>query len=304
MTLGDLASGGLLNDEQSSSFIRKLIDAPTILKGSRSVVMSAPQRQINKIGFGSRILRPAVSGVGLVEGDRSKPTTEQVLLSTNEVIAEVRLPYDVIEDNIERGSMNAAGASSSHNPVTGTFKDTIVSLMADRAALDLEELALLGDTGSGDPYLALVDGFLKQSTTNIVDGGAATIARTLMKNGMKAMPDKYLRNRVALRHYFSHDNETEYREVNAARETTGGDAAINSNAPTFAYGVPVEPVALMPGVNGLFTHPKNMIFGIQRQISIEVDKDISERVFIIVLTARIDFKFEEEESVVKYINIG
>jgi len=304
MTLGDLATGGLLEAEQSATFIRKLIDQPTILRGSRQVVMSAPQRKINKIGFGTRILRPAVAATGLAEGDRSKPTTEQVLLSTKEVIAEVRLPYDVIEDNIEQGAINAAGAGSSHQPVSGSFKDTIVAMIAERAALDLEELALLGDIGSGDPYLAMVDGFLKQSTTNVVDGGASPIARALMKNGMKAMPDKYLRNRSALRHYFSTDNETEYREVNAARETTAGDAAVNSNNPMFAYGVPVEAAALMPAANGIFTHPKNLIFGIQRQISIEVDKDISARVFIIVLTARIDFKYEEEEAVVKYTNIG
>jgi len=47
-----------------------------------------------------------------------------------------------------------------------------------------------------------------------------------------------------------------------------------------------------------------MIWGIQRQMSVEVDKIITERVFVIVMTLRIDFKFEEEEAVVKYINIG
>ena len=60
----------------------------------------------------------------------------------------------------------------------------------------------------------------------------------------------------------------------------------------------------MPGTTGLLTHPMNFIFGIQRQISIEVAKSITERVFIIVLTARLDFQIEEEEAVVKYSNIG
>jgi hypothetical protein len=304
MALSDLASGGKLNDEQANVFLRKLIDQPTILNGARSVIMTAPQRQINKIGFGSRILRPAVAATALSSGDRSKPTTGQVLLSTKEVIAEVRLPYDVIEDNIERGNINAAGANASHQPVQGSFKDTIISMIAERAALDLEELALLGDTASGDAYLALVNGFIKQATSNVVAAGSATITRTLLKNGMKAMPDKYLRNRVALAQYFSVDNETEYRETLAQRETAGGDALINTNGQIYAYGVPVVPVALMPSTTGLFTHPKNFIFGIQRDISIEVDKDISARVFIIVLTARVDFKYEEEEAVVKYTGIS
>ncbi|MGZ7259879.1 phage major capsid protein, partial [Streptococcus pyogenes] len=67
--------------------------------------MNAPQRKINKIGFGSRILRPATSGVALTQGQRSKPDLSQVLINTDEVIAEVRIPYDVIEDNIERGNV-------------------------------------------------------------------------------------------------------------------------------------------------------------------------------------------------------
>lgn len=309
MALSDLASGGLLEEEQANSFIRKLLVQPTLLRQARTVVMGGPVRQINKIGFGSRILMPATSGVALDEDTsptnrRSKVTTSQIKLTTNEVIAEVRLPYDVIEDNIEGGNNNFAGPNASHKPMQGGLKDTIVTLMAERAALDLEELALLGDTGSGDAYLALVDGFLAQITSNVVNAAASPIDRTILRNGMKAMPDQYLRNRLAMRHFLSQDNETDYRETVAARETAAGDAVVNGNVPVYAYGVPVEAVSLMPGAQGIFTTPQNLIFGIQRKISIEVDKDITSRVFIIVLTARIDFKIEEEEAAVLYTNIG
>jgi hypothetical protein len=319
--LADLASGGLLNDEQSNAFIRKLLVQPTILASARTVVMNSPTRQINKIGFGKRILRAATSGTALTDpavdgvfdpaattgeaAARAKPVTSQILLTTKEVIAEVRLPYDVIEDNIERGNINTAGANSVAPPVLGGLKDTIVTMMAERAALDLEELAILGDTdkGSADPYLDLVDGYLLQATSNVVNVSGA-ISRTMFKNGLKAMPDQYLRNRAAMRHYVSHDNETEYRNTLAQRETAGGDSVISGYAPVYAFGVPVEPVSLMPAAQGLFTYPQNLIFGIQRQVSIEVDKSITERMFIIVLTARVDFKIEEEEAVVKYINIA
>ncbi len=134
--------------------------------------MSSPQRQINKISFATRILKPAVSNTPLSVGDRSSPTTEQVLLTTKEVIAEVRLPYDVIEDNIERGNIGQM-TDTNGTPTSGGIRDTIMTLIAERAALDLEELALLGDTGSGDPYLALLDGWLIQSTSNVVDLASA-----------------------------------------------------------------------------------------------------------------------------------
>jgi len=307
MTLADLASGGLLNPEQSASFIRKLRTAPTILNQMRTVVMSSPQRNINKIGFGSRILHAGVSATGLAVGDRSKPATEQVQLNTKEVIAEIRLPYDVIEDNIEQGNINAdGGAQNGSGVVGGTFKDTIMSMIAERAAIDLEELALMGDTvGGADDYLKLLDGFLKSATTNVVDAGANAISRTMFKNGIKALPDEYKKNLSQLKQFVSMDNYTEYHDTRTNRETAGGDAINEQATPTlYALGTKVEGAAIMPAANGLFCNPQNMIFGVQRNLSIEVDKIITDRVFVIVLTARVDFKFEEEEGVVQYTNIG
>jgi hypothetical protein len=180
-----------------------------------------------------------------------------------------------------------------------------MTLIAERAALDLEELALLGDTAHPtDTYLQLKDGFLKQLTTNVVDAAGATISRSVFKAAMKAMPDQYLRNLTALRHYVSVDNEIEYRDTVAERATGLGDNTIQGTAPVYAFGVPVEGVSLMPGSNALFTFPQNLIFGVQRQLHIETDKDISRREYIIVLTARVDFKVEEPEAAVKVINIA
>jgi hypothetical protein len=300
--VADLSSGGLLNAEQSNSFIRKLLIQPTILRQARSVTMASPQRNINKIQFASRILKPGVSGTALGVGDRSKPVTEQVQLSTKEVIAEIRLPYDVIEDNVERGNIGAM-TDTNGTPTSGGIRDTIMTLIAERAALDLEELALLGDTASGDAYLALVDGYLKQATSNTVDNASGGIGKSMFKAGLQSMPDQYLRNLAALRHWVSVDNEIEYRDSLSNRETGLGDSVIQGTTPVFGFGVPVEMASLMPVAQGLLTNPLNLIFGIQRNIHIETDKDISARTYIIVLTARVDFKLEEEEAVVKYINV-
>jgi hypothetical protein len=305
MTLADLATAGHLSQEQSNQFIRKMIVQPTLLKQARVVTMNAPSRKINKIGFGSRIMRPATSGTALAVGDRSKPDLSKIELNTKEVIAEIRLPYDVIEDNIERGNVNFGGAGDNgSSAANGGLVNTILALIAERAALDFEELALLGDTGSGDAYLALCDGFLKRATSNVVDAGASTISKAVFKAGLKAMPDQYLRNKTAMRHYVSVDNETEYRDTIADRQTALGDATLQGTSPVYGFGVGVEGVSLMPGSQGLLTNPLNLIMGIQRQLSLEVDKIITERMFVIVLTARVDFQIEEEESVVKYTNIA
>lgn len=299
LVLADLATAGRLSPEQTDRFLRTLIDENTLLKSVRTVAMTGPERKINKIGFGSRILRAATSSTALTQSERSKPDLGQITLNTKEVIAQVNLPYDVIEDNIERGNVSGAMQQGA-----GGMHQTIIDLMAQRAALDLEELGLRGDTTSGDTFLALQDGWLKRASSHLVDATGAPLSKDLLKAGVKAMPDKYLRNRTSLRHFVSVDNETEMRDIYGSRQTAMGDAQVQGVLPLYIFGSQLGGVPLMPQANGLFCDPMNLIFGIQRDIQIEFDKDIEARVFKIVLTARVAFQIEETDAVVKYANIG
>lgn len=301
LALADLVSnGGLLNPEQTDKFIQTLIDSPTVLNAARVVTMLGPQKKINKIGFGSRILRKATSATPLADADRAKPDLGQVVLNTKEVIAEIHLPYDVIEDNIEGGSINSPMGSSA-----GGLQDTLVTLLGNRAALDLEELALLGDTtNASDDYLALADGFLKIANSHIVDAAGATLTKDVFKAAIKAMPDKYLRVRSDMNFFVSVDNETEYRDTVANRVTGLGDAALVTASALAVFGSPIVAAPLMPNANGIYTNPNNLIFGIQRRVNIEYDKDIRARKFIVVLTARVDFQIEEKDAAVVIKNLG
>jgi len=320
LAIADLQSnGGVLSPEQGAAFIRVLIKQPTLIRVCRVVEMVSPIRKINKIGFGARILRKATSATALPQtgaaganglGGRAKPTTSQIQLTTSEQIAEVRIPYDVMEDNIER-----ATTATNELPNTGPagLRQTIIDLIAERAALDMEELGLLGDTAytnvadsDDQAFLSQFDGWIKKGATlgNVADAGGASVSKSLFKQGLKSMPSQYQRNKAALNHFVSVNNETEYRDTLADRGTALGDQMTQGTSPTFAYGSPVIPVALMPESKGLYTDPLNLIFGIQRQVSMEFDKDITSRVYIIVLTARIAFQVEEASALVQYQNIA
>lgn len=311
LAIADLqATGGELQPEEAATFIRKLIKTPKLIRQCRVVEMTAPKRKINKIGFAKRILRKATSATALTEAQRSKPTTEQIELDTKEQIAEVRLPYDVLEDNIER-AMAANNEASNTGP--GGLRQTLIELIAERAATDLEELAINGDTAyvngldqDDEDYLSQVDGWLKngEANGNVADVENATISKAVFKMGLKALPVQYQRNLAAMRHYVSVNNETEYRDTLADRGTALGDQMTTGRSPAFAYGSPVESVHWMPESKGIFTNPLNLIFGIQRQVSMEFDKDITARVYIIVLTARVDFKIEEAAALTVYENIA
>lgn len=292
LALSDLASGGLLNAEQSTTFFRNLIDQPTILQEARTVQMSGPTREINKIGFGSRILKPASQTAGsraLSLSDRSKPDTSKVTLTTKEVIAEIRLPYETLEDNIERGSM----------------EDTIIQLIAERAALDLEELIIQGDTGSGDSYLALIDGVLEISTSHVVDAANAGVSPSIFNDAIKALPTQYRRNKRQMRFYSSHDVEQDYRLAVSSRQGGNlGDATLVGDTPISVFGVPLRGVAKMPDANMILVNPNNIIIGIQRNVRIETDKSIQDREIVIVLTARVAIEVEEENAIVKVTNLN
>jgi HK97 family phage major capsid protein len=301
LALSDLTSnGGLLNPEQNDTFIRTLIDQPTMLRAVRTVPMNAPEMKVNKIGFGSRILHAASAGSSpyaaddgtndryLAAASRAKPTTSQVALASKEVIAEVRIPYEVLEDNIERGNM----------------ADTVLALIAERAALDLEELIISGDTASGDGYLALMNGVLKRVTSNVVDASGSTIDIDMFNSLKKAVPTRFRRNLGSMRYFASMDRESDYRVSVSARGTPLGDNILTSNTPLPVLGIPMIGAALMPNSNIVLTDPQNVIFGIQRNVRIEQDRDIRSREVIIVLTARIALAIEEELAAAKLINLG
>jgi len=298
VALDNLSSdGGLLNPEQNNTFIRNLIDQPTMLNEIRSIPMSGPTMQLNKIGFGSRIMRAANQTLGangedegraLSAADRAKPDLGKVELVTKELIAEVRIPYEVLEDNIERGGM----------------QNTILALIAERAALDLEELVLRGDTASGDSYLAQTDGVLKLANSNVVDAAGAAISADVFNDMVKALPTRYRRNKNLMRHYVPMDVEQDYRLVLSSRGTSLGDDLLTGNRAVPVFGSPMRPAALMPDANLLYTDPQNIIFGIQRNIRVESEKLISERMVKIVLTTRVAVQIEEVDAMTKCINLG
>jgi hypothetical protein len=98
--------------------------------------------------------------------------------------------------------------------------------------------------------------------------------------------------------------EISLRSAIASRQTGLGDAALTSSAPLNMLGVNVKGAALIPDTMAFLLNPKNIIFGVQRRISIAMENEIRERAVVIVMTLRIDHKYEEEDMVVKATMIG
>ena len=291
LTVQDLVTnGGYLQIEQVDTFLRMVKDQPTIIRDARRVNMKSHTREVDKIGFTSRLLQKApASATYLADNLRGKPTTGKVVLETNKMIAEVHIDYETLEDNIERGNL----------------EQVIMQEMAKQVALDLEELVLLGDTAKAgtDPYLGLQNGVIKQATDHIVNV-TGTMTKENFSLGIKEMPSKYLRDRSQFRWYVSHNNETDYRDSLGNRETNLGDSLIEGFRGVYHHGIPIVPVALMPETNAILTRPDNIIWGVWRDIMVETDKDIRSQVYIIVLTLRAGMVLEEKDAIVLMQGIG
>lgn len=307
LAIADLArDGGMLNPEQTDRFLDFVYEEPTILRQTREVRMNAPTRKVNSMGFDKRILRAGRQVGGELDSggndryvrtdDRSAPTTRQVEMETSEVIAEIRLPYEVLEDNIEGGS----------------FEAHVLKQIAVRTAIDLEELALWGrSTNVQDPFLALQDGYMHRTLRdgNVLDNSGSGISPDLFANALLSMPQKYLRLLPQMRAFITHANRIRYQQNVSKRQTGYGDSALQQgDLPLYAQGLQLESAAMLAadedGESGLVTFPQNLLYGVQRRITIETDRDIRSREVIIVLTARIAFQIDDIDATVRLANIG
>ena len=301
-SIADLAAdGGLLDPQQSDQFINYILDAPTMLPRVRNVRMTAPITRVNRINFGQRLLQVAEEGVC---PDSSSPQTSRAMeLVAREYIARIDLPYTVIEDNIMGGNIgqrrNGGGDSN------GGIVDLIMQMLAQQVALDIEELALLGDTADPDPYLASQDGWLKLAQgQHVVDAGGAPLSGAILAQGLAELPPVFQRNVANLRHFTSTNQRLNYVQELGQRQTPLGDAQFQGTAPVLSLGSPVEGVSMLPQDRGLFTMWNNLVLGFWRQVHIETDKVICDRTHRIVVTTRFAVSIEDTDAAVSYINLG
>ena len=89
-----------------------------------------PRSPAGRSGFAGFI--GFIGFAGFVGGDRSAPSLGKITLTAKKAILGVRIPFDVLDLNIERDQ----------------FEQSLMEEIAKRVSLDLEELIVIGDTGS------------------------------------------------------------------------------------------------------------------------------------------------------------
>jgi len=154
MSLAELISdGGYLAPATAKKFLQKAIKAAK-LSGLITVTgLESPVQTMENLQFGSRVLQPGVSGEALTVAQRSKPGLGKETWNARLFRAEIRIPDEVLEDNIEGEGL----------------KNTIMDRAAEAVGRDTEEVMIQGDTDSSDNFLKTMNGIIKQASSNTVD---------------------------------------------------------------------------------------------------------------------------------------
>lgn len=291
--------GGALVPGQAKNFIKLVVKEGVLTKLGTIKTLKQDTYKMPKARFGSRVLHAAHVATALSQAERSAPDLSQVELNTKLFKAEVRLAYEILEDSIERGK----------------FAETVLELLADAISRDVDEIALMSNLASSDPDLAQFDGIRAQIQSHEVNAGGDSLKKEVFRDMVKQMPSEYFRRKANMLFLTSVDAEVDYRDSLMDRSTDMSDTVFGAlaQAPsTIRFsGMPIVPLHMMPedlgtGANEtevLLLEPKQICFGIQRSITLEMERDITASQHIMVLTTRWDVKMLHEQACVKATNV-
>jgi len=280
----DLANGGILNSAQSKEFYTNVVDESTFLKYARTIFMTSPAQEIDKLNIGWRVAKSWTQATAPTSWDYVVPTTSKISLTTSEIIVPWEISYDTLEDNIEWEK----------------FADTMLKMISTQFANDLEELAIDWDTTSLDTYLKLQNG-IKKSINGVshvtVYSGNKVLSKDVFSDLLKSLPTKYRRNRKNLVYLVGSNAEQDYRDELTGRNTGLWDKSLTDSDNIGIFGIEIVPIPFLDDNTVILTVKQNFIVWIHRKIRVERDQDILKRSYIFVITTRVGFAIEETDAV-------
>jgi hypothetical protein len=291
ISLGELASnGGLLNPDQNDKFYVDLVQNSAFLSSIQTHQMTSNTKKISAFGLQGQVLH-AANRTGdrlLAAGKRVDPNFRQPTINAVEFQAEAWLPYEIFENNIEGES----------------FQDTFLTELNKAIRRDIQKIILRSDTASVDDDYNKFDGALKLMSANVSDAASAGISPTVLKSGFLALPEEYRDDRSALGFFTSSAQEVEYASVLSDRQTGLGDSALATNQKRSAAGIFVHGVTGMPEDVIMLTDPRNIAWGLQRNIRVETDRNIKSREIYVVATLVMGVTVVNPKAAAKIINVG
>lgn len=268
-TITGTGKGGRLNPEQARRFISYMTDNTAFLKDIRLEQMAAPEKQIDFLLIGSRLIRKATEALSPTELAGANITRKELRSVKVRLAADITTEF--IEDNIEGES----GA------------DRIARELAQQFGNDIADLMLNGDTaatGTDAGFLTIGDGIIKQAkastATHKYTIAGTDYKGTIFPQMLEQMPNAFKRDRTNMRFYCSNSVLDQYILSITGRETGLGDEVLTTGRFDRFLGIKIFPVEYMPDDVIILTHRLNLVSGVQRAMKVYSDfqsrKDLTE----------------------------
>ena len=309
-----IANAGKLNPDQADAFIDFVVKQQVTLSRARVRRMVSSQALIEELTVGSRKLRAATEGTA--PSVSNAVSTKKRTLSVVEVIWAEDITLSFLEENIERrGAENHIArllATQFGNDLAdlGWKGDTsLAATITDANADGLDDTT--GLTQADHDFLRTNDGWLAIGTADTdaksYDATSDTKASDIFKAMLNLMPDKYLG--LELVFFVPPETAVAYANELAARTTSLGDQVMIQGIPAaryFGYLVLPDPYLRKEGLlprKAILTPADNVVFGIQRDITIDAQWQPRKRSVEYTITAKNDYEFANGDAVVVATNI-
>lgn len=253
----------LLNEEQFAQFMRAATINQTILNDASFRRMASMSQVVSSTKIVGRVLQSGYKAADTTQDELTPATIGfgKAELNATKLKALTSILDDDKEDNIEREQ----------------FEQTLLSMMGEAVGIDLEAVAVYGDTTKTGLFGTL-DGWLKTSTAHITPTGTTIIAK--FDEMIEAMPAAYRQANLMkdLVFYAPFEVIEEYRNFLIDRETGLGDSSL-LNADELRYkGIPVKYAPVLDAVDGrtscgytplILTVPEFLWYGVYKDLSVE-----------------------------------
>lgn len=255
-------ANGTLSPAQADRFIDYMYDA-TSLKGLiRTKKMREAEEELARMAVGERLLRGAQEAVD--DGMNVKPAWGKVSLRA----VKLRLDWELSTESLEDGLEGEA------------FEDHVARLIATQAGNDMEDVAINGDMDiTDDPLLKVMDGWGKRldRAAHVVDHGGNPVDANVWNNAIKAMPNRFKKNRKGLKFFAGSNVVQDY--LFAIRDLPTN--TVQGQEGMRPFGLDVVEVDLFnqekagdySGATGVhsdvwLTDPQNLVLGVRRNIQV------------------------------------
>lgn len=234
-----------LPKDDSRAFMRDAVASASTLQKLYFYPAKAPEGQIDVLGAKKRRMK-------LHQGVATEPNGTDII---EERVVPFLLTKVFTDTWIEDENVYYTAQSRGDN-----VSDTILSMMRDQFAADMQDLAFNGDKSSSDNFIKMKDGFLKLARTN-PDTLKHDVTGAIKVMDLQAVPPQVAPEQIRVGNYvwiMGRGTHTALQAEVIARETPKGDAVLIDGSLAKLHGYSIEVVDHIEEDVVLFTPLENL----------------------------------------------